>query len=1474
MHWNDVSGETGFVVQRSTNNADWSIVGNPSGQTTYTDGTSEATSYYYRVAAVDGSGTGDYSASINVLTKPTAPTGFAANPVSATEVDLSWTNVSTGATSNKVYRQGPSGGPVLLATLAASAASYQDLAAASGTAYTYSVVAYNAAGPSTSTSQSVLTVPAQPQNLTPVAANSTEIDLSWSAVTGATAYTLQRSTDQQNWTTAARLDNTHLSFNDTNLSDGTLYYYTLTASNQTGAGQAASAHATTLPAAVGLFHANSSSPTEVDLSWNVVSRATAYHLYRSADNGQTFALLTTIADPAVQAYVDTVSEGSAYTYRIAPVDASGEGAVSEASITTIPAAPTNYVVTALSATSVHLTWVNASAHNTGFTVRRQTNGQFTWTTLTSSLASNATSFTDTTTDGGMIYFYELTATGPGGRSYINAVGARTMPNAVTTLTATSASTNEIDLAWTAVNGVDTYTISRSTDGVHFNVVDSVDGSTSTYHDTNQGNGLTEGTAYSYQITAQNLSGTSAPGNIQSVTTLAAAPSGLATSVASNHEIDLAWTNHSANASEVAIERSTNNSTWSLLNTVASSVSNYQDQSVVGGTTYYYRLSAVDAAGANYMSDHASVSALSLPDAPAASAVPQTSGAVAVSWNAVTGAATYNVKRSTDNQNWTVIDSLVSSTSVTDTGLTGNTTYYYQVQAVNGTGVGSYSASASALTVPAAPTNLVPTSVSDTEIDLNWSGTAGVTFAIYRAVGGSATFAPLNTVSGVTTYADTGLTAGQTYAYEVFATNASGQNPTPASTGQTTPLPAIPANITPVQITDVDVYLSWNASAGATSYTVSRQPFGGSYTQLTVSPLNASTLTYHDGAAAAGTTYTYKITAINAVGSQYGTLGVTTLPAIVTGLTANVVDNHHIALGWTAVTGATSYTLQRSPNGFTNWTNVPVVSGTSVTDTVAGGGTYSYRVAAVDITGSGGWSDVSAPLTTVPDAPTGITATATSDTAVHLTWPLVSGALNYLVQRSDNGGSTWSDPSGILASNVTSYSDTGLTELTAYQYQVIASNAVGPSVPSAVASVVTKPTAPSDLQTTSVGSTEVDLAWTDHSNGLAGFDVQRSDISGSSWATIGTTLASVTSYADTSASAATRYLYRVIADNGSVVSSPTAPFAVLTTPAAPANVVATPVGTAQVQLAWNASTGASTYTILRSENAGNFHSIATGLASTTYNDNTVSGGITYAYEILAVNATGAGPAGVSNFATTIPIAQGDFSAVPFTATQVNLAWSLVPGATSYTIERSTNGVDFTTLTTPALGQMVHSYQDTTAQPGTNYVYRIHGTDSTGDSATTTAEALTVPAAVGGLTPSVISDSEIDLSWTADAGTVTGYRVLVSTGGAFSPVGSDLGSGVSSLPVTGLANATAYTFEVLALNASGVSGASMTNVVTTTPAAPTALQATGVSASEIDLGWTDSPAQPAIKSSVRPMASMAGSRSAAASPPMPSAIQTPD
>jgi hypothetical protein len=135
----------------------------------------------------------------------------------------------------------------------------------------------------------------------------------------------------------------------------------------------------------------------------------------------------------------------------------------------------------------------------------------------------------------------------------------------------------------------------------------------------------------------------------------------------------------------------------------------------------------------------------------------------------------------DGSKWQQIGTVGANVTIySDTGLTCNTTYYYQVRAYNASGDSANSNTASATTfactaAPAAPSALTAAAASQTQINLSWTDNSNNEsgFKIERWDDMN-DWTEIDTVgSNITTYANTGLHCGMTYYYRVYAYNASG-----------------------------------------------------------------------------------------------------------------------------------------------------------------------------------------------------------------------------------------------------------------------------------------------------------------------------------------------------------------------------------------------------------------------------------------------------------------------------------------------------------------------------------------------------------------------------------------------------------------------------------------------------------------------------------------------------------------------------
>jgi fibronectin type 3 domain-containing protein len=197
--------------------------------------------------------------------------------------------------------------------------------------------------------------------------------------------------------------------------------------------------------------------------------------------------------------------------------------------------------------------------------------------------------------------------------------------------------------------------------------------------------------------------------------------------------------------------------------------------------------------------------------------------VSLTWNASSGASSYNVKRSTTSGGpYTTIAS-PTATNYTDTGLTNGTTYYYVVSAVNSAGESANSAQVNATpsAPPAAPTGLQATA-GNAQVSLTWNASSGA--SSYNVKRSTTSGGPYTTIASptATNYTDTGVTNGTTYYYVVSAVNSAGESPNSTEVSAT---PSAPA--TSVQVT---------IDALSNRHPISLYVYGGAY------PANAAAIT--------------------------------------------------------------------------------------------------------------------------------------------------------------------------------------------------------------------------------------------------------------------------------------------------------------------------------------------------------------------------------------------------------------------------------------------------------------------------------------------------------------------------------------------------------------------------------------------------------------------------------------------------------
>src|SRR4051794_28098331 len=422
-----------------------------------------------------------------------------------------------------------------------------------------------------------------------------------------------------------------------------------------------------------------------------------------------------------------------------------------------------------------------------------------------------------------------------------------------------------------------------------------------------------------------------------------------------------------------------------------------------------------------------------------------------------------------------------------------------------------------------------------------------------------------------------------------STLALGMGPARAVVDTTAPAPV--RNMTTSAATS-RVKLDWssNSESDLAGYLVYRSnTANGTYTKLTTTPRTSSD--YSDTAARAGFPSYYKVTAVDKTGNESSPVAVTNTrkdgikPVAVKSLTGVRTDNG-IKLDWADNTEAdlAGYVVTRATSSsgtYTKLTANPIKVSTFEDQTASAGGTYYYKVSAVDFSGylsSAVKLAMLPPDVTAPKSVSGMT-TSVSTSYVKLDWSsnIESDLAGYNVYRAAtaNGQYTKLTTSLRTSSDYTDYAaPVGVTSF----YRVTAvdksGNESGPVSASAVRKDAVAPAAVKSLTGTRTDN-GITLDWTDNSEtDLNGYVASRATTSGGTYTKLtATTPVKASTFTDATAAAGSAYYYKVTAVDVSGNSSSAASVAVLppdVTPPAAVKGMVVSADTSRVKLDWTSN----------------------------------------------------------------------------------------------------------------------------------------------------------------------------------------------------------------------------------------------------------------------------------------------------------------
>ena len=1023
--------------------------------------------------------------------------------------------------------------------------------------------------------------------------------------------------------------------------------------------------------------------------------------------------------------------------------------------------------------------------------------------------------------------------------------------------------------------------------------------------------LEEGDTWEYLVRARNLAGW---GTTQEITATTKSPKptppqNLTARAGGATVIDLAWdlpadTGTSAIGGykiEVATNDAGTNFTTHLEDT-KSTARTYRHTGLSAETTRHYRVSAINQSGPGNPSDTAAATTTSGEPTPPRSLTATAAGqtTIKLDWDAPTDTGTsrilhYRIEESSNGTPpWDSIAGTGSTTTAYDrTGLAAGTTRHYRVFAINGTGSSDASNAASATTAsakqaPDRPTNLEATADGQTTIKLDWDAPANhgssriARYKIEESSNGTSWDSIAGTDSTATAYDRTGLTAGTTRHYRVFAINSDSISAASDTASATTRAvgrpPGPPTNLQANADGTNAIDLRWDApsdtgTSNITGYRIEASKDDTTSWREIEDDTESRAESYEHTGLDPGDTYYYRVSAINS-DSTSGPSNVANAtteserPGPPTDLDATAVDSTQINLAWNPPdddggSPITGYRIEMSPNGTSGWDDLEENTGSDdqfySDTTLSPNTTRHYRVSAInDDNLTSDPSNVANATTsgTVPGQPTNLAATARDTSQIYLVWraPSSDGGspiTGYRIEVSDDGRS-WVDLERNTENDDTDYTHTNLRPGSLRYYRVSAINSVGTGRPSrlAFATTLDVPDEPTDLSATPKGEDRIDLLWIrpseDGGSPIEGYQIDVSENSGATWSVlVENSRSTATTYSHTGLSAGETRYYRVRAINewgGGAYSLPAFATTDATEPGPPRNLVADASGQTRIDLDWDppdedGGSAVSGYRIEVSPNGVTWSDLErnTGRNTTRYAHTGLSPGTTRHYRVSAINSVGTGVASDVDSATTAPAVPDmptGLSAVANGTSQIDLSWEAPADdggsdVTGYRIEVSDNGTAWRNLRSDTQSDATE-YSHTGLNPGTTQHYRVSainaaGTGDPSDAASATTDP-TIPDPPTDLAAAADGQTRIDLSWTAPAydggARVSAYRIEVSGdgGAAWTVLRANTGSSRTAFTHTGLEAGTTRHYRVSAMNVAGTGNPSNVANATTDATVP--------------------------------------------------------